>query len=82
MSYLLAFAVVALLIGFSAVLGSPIFGLPIAAIAAAVIGALYVRRRNRAQRELRGFREQAKAEKVEFTERDRQTQSHEREPAR
>jgi hypothetical protein len=75
----LAVAVVALVAG--AVLGSllvpgaPIFAIPVAAVALAVIGAAEFRRRTTAAREMREFRDQAQAEKVDFTARDRETQA-------
>jgi type III secretory pathway component EscV len=65
-------------IGFSVVLGAPILGIPILAVAFAVIGTLYVRKQNREAGDMRRLREQASAEKVQFTARDRESQAREK----
>jgi len=75
----LAVAVAALVLG--AVIGSllvpgaPIFAIPIAVLALAALGAAEFRRRTTAAREMREFRDQAQAEKVDFSARDRETQA-------
>jgi hypothetical protein len=53
--------------------GAPLLVLPIVAAALLGLGFLGVVRRTRGERSLAEHREQAKAEKVEFTERDKQT---------
>jgi hypothetical protein len=53
--------------------GAPLLVLPILAAALLVLGLLGLARRTRGERNLAQHREQAKAEKVEFTERDKQT---------
>jgi hypothetical protein len=66
-------AFVAALIAFGFVIGTPILGVPIAILGVAVIGALTFARRRKEAGSLRKFREDAGAENVEFTERDRET---------
>ena len=61
------------LIAFSFVIGAPIFAVPIAIVGVAAIGAFDMNRRRKQAREMHDFREQAKAESVEFTPRDRDT---------
>lgn len=53
--------------------GAPLLVLPIVVVALVALGFLGMVRRTRGERSLAEHREQAKAEKVEFTERDRQT---------
>lgn len=65
--------VAAVLIGFSFVMGAPVFGVPIVIVVLLLMGAAHVRRRAERASDVREFRRQAKAEKTEFTERDRQT---------
>lgn len=73
----LTIAVAALLLGLFvgsiAVLGAPIFALPIVLVALALIGLGQMRRRSESARDIGELRDQAAAEKVEFTERDRET---------
>ena len=69
----LAAAIIGLLVGSALVPGAPIFGLPIVAILIVVLAGLELRRRSAESRSMQGFRDEAKAEPVEFTERDRQT---------
>ena len=69
----LAAAIVGLLVGSALIPGAPIFGLPIVAILIVVLGALELRRRSAESRSMQGFRDEAKAEPIEFTERDKQT---------
>jgi hypothetical protein len=53
--------------------GAPLLVLPIILVVALGLGVLNLNRRARGERGLARHREQAKAEKVEFTERDKQT---------
>ena len=66
-------AIVGLLVGSALIPGAPIFGLPIVVILIVVLGALEMRRRSGEARSMESFRDEAKAEQVEFTERDKQT---------
>ena len=66
-------AIVGLLVGSALVPGAPIFGLPIVALLVAILGGLEFRRRQHERRSLGEFRDEAKAEQIEFTARDRQT---------
>ena len=66
-------AFVAALIAFAFVVGTPILGIPIAIVGIAVIAIVDFRRRSRQAREMHEFRDEAKAEKIEFTERDKDT---------
>jgi hypothetical protein len=66
-------AFVAALIAFGVVIGTPILGVPIALVGVAVIGAVVFSRRRKEMGSLRKFREDAGAENVEFTERDKET---------
>jgi len=61
------------LIAFSFAWGLPVFAVPIALIGIAVIGAFDMRRRRQQVKQLHEFREEAKAESVEFTPRDEET---------
>jgi flagellar biosynthesis component FlhA len=69
----IAAAVLGLLIGSALVPGAPIFALPIVAILLVVLGAGELRRRSGEAKSMQGFRDEAKAESIEFTERDKQT---------
>lgn len=62
-----------LLIGSIAVWGAPIFAVPIVLVALAIIGLGQMRRRSERARDIGELRDEAAAEKVEFTERDRET---------
>jgi hypothetical protein len=53
--------------------GAPLLVLPIIVAGGLALGVLYFVRRARSERSLAEHREQAKAERVEFTERDKQT---------
>ena len=53
--------------------GAVIVALPVAAIGIAVLGLLDVRRRRNQAKTVEEFRDEAKAEKVDFTERDKET---------
>ena len=66
-------AIVGLLLGSALIPGAPIFGLPIVAILIVVLGRLELRRRNAEAQSMQSFRDEAKAEPVEFTERDKRT---------
>ena len=65
--------VLGLLIGSIAVMGAPIFAVPVVLVVLAVIGLGQMRRRSESARDIGELRDQAAAEKVEFTERDRET---------
>jgi hypothetical protein len=55
-------------------IGAPaIIAVPVALIVIAIVGALDFNRRRRQAGNIHRFREQAKTEKVDFTERDRET---------
>jgi hypothetical protein len=69
-------AFVAGLIAFGFVIGTPILGVPIAMVGVAVIGGAVFARRRREMHDMRHFRDEAGADSVEFTERDRQTLLH------
>lgn len=62
-----------LLVGSIAVWGAPIFAVPIVLVGLALIGLGQMRRRSQSARDIGELRRQAAAEKVEFTERDRET---------
>ena len=66
-------AIIGLLLGSALIPGAPIFGLPIVAILVVVLGALEMRRRSGEARSMRGFRDEAKSDPIEFTARDKQT---------
>jgi hypothetical protein len=75
-TYGLAFVVMAFVAGlaaFGVVVGTPILGVPIALVGVAIIGGVVFARRRREMQDLREFRDDAGADKVEFTERDKQT---------
>ncbi len=69
----IAAAIVGLLVGAALVPGAPIFALPIVLVLVAVLGTLELRRRSAETRGMESFRDEAKAESIEFTERDKQT---------
>jgi hypothetical protein len=69
----IAAAIVGLLIGSALVPGAPIFALPIVVVLVVVLGALEMRRRSGEARSMQGYRDEAKAEEIEFTARDKQT---------
>lgn len=62
-----------LLFGTIAVWGAPIFAVPILLVALGAIALGQMRRRAERARSLGEMRREASAEKVEFTERDRET---------
>jgi hypothetical protein len=61
------------LIAFSFALGAPIFAVPIAIAGVVAIGAADMSRRRKQTQQMHDFREQAKAESIEFTDRDQET---------
>jgi hypothetical protein len=61
------------LIAFSFAVGAPIFAVPIVLVGIVAIGVIDFRRRREQAREMHDFRDQAKAESVEFTRRDKET---------
>jgi uncharacterized SAM-binding protein YcdF (DUF218 family) len=65
--------VLGLLFGTIVVWGAPIFAIPIVVLVLAALGLGQMRRRARAARSMDRMREQAAAEKVEFSARDRET---------
>ena len=62
-----------LLIVLGITLGAPIVAIPLVLVGLAVFALTDVRRRRRQAREMASFREEAKAEDVEFTARDKET---------
>jgi hypothetical protein len=70
---LIVAALVLGLFAFSFAIGAPIFAVPIAIAGILALGGFDVRRRRRQAREMHRFREQGKAESVEFTRRDKET---------
>jgi uncharacterized membrane protein len=69
----LAAAIVGLLVGSALIPGAPIFGLPIVLILVVALGFFEMRRRKTEAQSMESFRGEAKAEPIEFTERDKQT---------
>ncbi len=53
--------------------GAVIVALPLAAVGIVVLGVVDLRRRRKQARSMEEFRGEAKAEKVDFTERDKET---------
>ncbi len=53
--------------------GAVVVALPVAALGIVVLGVFELRRRRKQAESLEEFRGEAKAEKVEFTERDKET---------
>jgi hypothetical protein len=62
------------IIGSVVIPGSAIFAIPIAVLALIFLGFTEFSRRTQAARQMGDFRDQAKAEKIDFTARDRETQ--------
>jgi hypothetical protein len=74
----LSIVVVAFLLGLVAMSfafagGAVIVALPVAVIGIGIIAALDINRRRKQAKEIHDFRESAKTEKVDFTERDKET---------
>ena len=61
------------LIAFSFVIGAPIFAVPVVIVAAVAIGLTDLRRRRQQAKTLQEHREEAQAEGMEFTARDKRT---------
>ena len=72
-TFAIAAAILGLLIGSALVPGAPIFALPIVAVLVLVLGFSELRRRSAETRSMQGFRDEAAAEPIEFTARDKQT---------
>ncbi len=66
--------VVGLVVGAAFVFGTPILGIPIAVLGIALVGVLEVIRRRQQAVDVHSFREQADAQKTDFTTEDRRTQ--------
>lgn len=64
---------IAITLGAAVVWGTPVFGLPIIAVVLLVLAGMELRRRVVRERDIAHHREDAQAEKVEFTERDKET---------
>lgn len=64
---------IAMTLGTAVVWGTPVFGLPIIAGVLLLLAGMDVRRRVVRARDMAHHREEAQAEKVEFTERDKET---------
>jgi uncharacterized membrane protein len=62
------------IVGAAFAFGSPILGIPIALAGIALIGGFEVLRRRRQAVDIHTFREQADAQKTDFTPEDRRTQ--------
>jgi hypothetical protein len=61
------------LIAFSFAIGAPVFAVPIVLVGIAAFGAIDFGRRRKQVRQMHEFRQEAKAESVEFTPRDKET---------
>jgi hypothetical protein len=61
------------LIAFSFAWGAPIFAVPVVLFGAVALGLADVRRRRQQIRQMHDFRDNAKAESVDFTARDKET---------
>lgn len=73
-SLVIAAVVAGLLVGTLLLMGAPgLLGLPIVAVVIVVLGVLELRRRRGEAQSMQGFRDEAKADPVEFTDRDKQT---------
>ena len=69
----IAAAILGLLIGTALVPGAPIFALPIVAILIVILGGMQLRKRTAEAQSMQALRDDAKAEPVEFTARDKET---------
>jgi flagellar biosynthesis component FlhA len=69
----IAAAIFGLLLGTALVPGAPIFGLPIVAILIVILAMVELKRRRGEAQNIQELRDEAKAEPVEFTARDRET---------
>ena len=61
------------LIAFCFVIGAPILAVPIFLVGAVAIGALDFARRRKQAKQMHRLRDEAKADSVEFTDRDQET---------
>ena len=66
-------AFVVALMAFGVAWGAPIIAVPIVLVGALAFGVFDLRRRRSQARQMREFRDEAKAEKVDFTDRDQET---------
>ncbi len=66
--------ILGLVVGAAFVFGTPILGIPIAALGLLLVGVLEVMRRRQQQTDVHEFRGQADAQKTDFTAEDRRTQ--------
>ena len=69
----LVIAAIVLAAIFGTVWGGPLFAIPVLVIGFGVIGVIELRRRQREAQSMDAHRDEAKAEKVEFTARDQET---------
>ena len=69
----IAAVIIGLVVGASLVIGAPVFALPIVAVVIVVLGLVEMRRRSGEAKSMQSFRDAAKSESVEFTDRDKQT---------
>jgi len=60
-------------VGFTLVIGAPIYAVPVVMLVLGVMGALRYRRRLNRYHDIQEFREQGNTEGVDFTPRDKQT---------
>ena len=65
--------IVALLVGAALNFAAPVVGIPLVVLFLAGLGALEMSRRRRRFRDVQEFREDAKAEKTDFTAEDKKT---------
>jgi membrane protein implicated in regulation of membrane protease activity len=70
---LIVAAFVVALIAFAFAFGTPILGVPIAIIGITAIALVDFSRRRKQAKQMHEFRDEAKAEKIEFTDRDQET---------
>jgi uncharacterized membrane protein len=68
-----AFAGALVAMSFAFAGGAVIVAIPVALVAVAIAGLVDLRRRQKQLGDVRGLREDAKAEKVDFSERDKET---------
>ena len=66
-------AFIASLIAFSFGFGNPIYAVPLVFIGMTVFGAFDFRRRRKQAKQMEDYRREAQAEKIDFTERDKET---------
>lgn len=61
------------LVAFGFAWGAPILAVPIVVLGIAALGALDLRRRRKQAKQMHEFRQEAEAQQVDFTERDKRT---------